>query len=87
MSALIAWFTTTRLGRWMALVGAALVGLLAVYARGRSDGADGVVRKQKDEYIKRREDGIAAARDADERGRAMTPEEQLAYLRKNGSEW
>jgi hypothetical protein len=71
----------------MALLGGALVGLLAVYARGRSDGADGVVRKQKDEYIRRREEGIAAARDADERGRDMTPEEQLAEIRKNGGEW
>jgi hypothetical protein len=87
VSAILAWFTGTRVGRWVALLGAALVGLLAVYARGRSDGADGVLDDQRDEYIKRREEGIAAARDADERGRAMTPEEQLAEIRKNGGEW
>ena len=77
----------SKMGRAVAAVAAFAAVVWLAWFRGKSAGADDVIDDQREDYVKRREDGIAAARDADERGRTMTPEEQLADIRKNGGQW
>ena len=75
----------SRIGLWMAIAGAAVVGILA--ARWRSQGRAEVLDDQREDFIDRSAQGRAAARDADKTSPGMTGQERLDDVRSNDGKW
>ena len=87
MTALWLWLTTSRAGRYAALILAAVAGVLGARSYWKGQGREDVLDKQQNDYIDRTAAGRAAGRDAQEAGRDMTGQQRLDAIQSNDQEW
>lgn len=64
IAAAVAWFASSKVGRWLAIAGAVIMGALVVRWKWMSEGRAGERQAQTERNRKAREDAARAQRDA-----------------------